>query len=262
MPRKLHVNEKAEAARERKEAVQQDKANRKAAANEDAKWADEGTTAAEKRAAERAAKQQQRDEQARQKREARAADEAAIESVKLAASARKQQKEIRLETGEEAPRRVTAFELQQRAEAAAAAAAEREAAERRRMQERLLTNVDHLAAGNINQARKAQLEQDAAKFGAGNVHVATTGGIESAIKAMTLAAGGAQAAAATAVDRNPERRRKAAFKLYEEEQMPVLKAFNPTLKFSQLKEMLFEQWQKAPENPVNQATAAAAAAGK
>ncbi|XP_026189994.1 coiled-coil domain-containing protein 124 [Cyclospora cayetanensis] len=53
-------------------------------------------------------------------------------------------------------------------------------------------------------------------------------------------------------DRHPERRMKAAFRVYEEQMMPRLKVENPTLKRSQLMELLLKQWKKAPENPFNQ----------
>ena len=54
------------------------------------------------------------------------------------------------------------------------------------------------------------------------------------------------------LDRHPERRLKAAFKKYEQEQMPMLKASNPKMRMSQLKQILYKQWQKSPENPLNQ----------
>lgn len=52
-------------------------------------------------------------------------------------------------------------------------------------------------------------------------------------------------------DRHPERRMKAAFKAYEDSEMPIIKAQNPSLKLSQLKQMIFKNWQKSPENPLN-----------
>lgn len=54
-------------------------------------------------------------------------------------------------------------------------------------------------------------------------------------------------------DRHPEKRMKAAFKAYEDLQVPILKAQNPSLKLSQLKQMIFKNWQKSPENPLNRA---------
>mmetsp|Transcript_11217 Transcript_11217/g.18324 ORF Transcript_11217/g.18324 Transcript_11217/m.18324 type:complete len:307 (+) Transcript_11217:14-934(+) len=54
------------------------------------------------------------------------------------------------------------------------------------------------------------------------------------------------------MDRNPEKRRKALFRSYEEREMARLRAENPKLKRSQLKERIFAAWQKSPENPMNQ----------
>jgi hypothetical protein len=52
-------------------------------------------------------------------------------------------------------------------------------------------------------------------------------------------------------DKHPEKRMKAAFKAYEDAQLPVLKSANPSLKLSQLRQLCFKNWQKAPENPLN-----------
>jgi hypothetical protein len=52
-------------------------------------------------------------------------------------------------------------------------------------------------------------------------------------------------------DRHPEKRMKAAFKAYEDAQLPIVKAENPSLKLSQIKQMIFKNWQKSPENPLN-----------
>lgn len=56
----------------------------------------------------------------------------------------------------------------------------------------------------------------------------------------------------TEEDRHPEKRMKAAYSAYEDREIPILKAQNPTLKLSQLKQLVFKNWQKAPENPKNQ----------
>lgn len=60
-------------------------------------------------------------------------------------------------------------------------------------------------------------------------------------------------ASGLSLDRHPERRVKAAFRAYEEEMMPQLKAENPSLKHSQLLEILAKNWKKSPKNPFNQA---------
>lgn len=53
-------------------------------------------------------------------------------------------------------------------------------------------------------------------------------------------------------DKHPERRLKAAFATYEEANMPRIKEENPTLRLSQLKQILRKEWQKSPDNPLNQ----------
>ncbi|XP_013403117.1 coiled-coil domain-containing protein 124 isoform X2 [Lingula anatina] len=54
------------------------------------------------------------------------------------------------------------------------------------------------------------------------------------------------------VERHPERRVKAAYAAYEEENLPRLKQENPNMRLSQLKQMLKKDWQKSPQNPLNQ----------
>ncbi|VVD02477.1 coiled-coil domain-containing protein 124 [Leptidea sinapis] len=58
----------------------------------------------------------------------------------------------------------------------------------------------------------------------------------------------------TEVDKHPEKRLKAAYTAFEEVTLPRLKAENPTLRLSQLKQMLRKEWLKSPENPLNQRT--------
>ncbi|WAQ97775.1 C124A-like protein [Mya arenaria] len=58
------------------------------------------------------------------------------------------------------------------------------------------------------------------------------------------------------LEKHPEKRMKAAFLKYEEENLPILKQENPNMRLSQLKQMLKKDWMKSPENPMNQRTAA------
>lgn len=51
------------------------------------------------------------------------------------------------------------------------------------------------------------------------------------------------------------RRAKAAFAAYTDRELPQLKLDRPGLKQSQYKDLLWKQWQKAPENPFNRAVA-------
>ncbi|KAG6454949.1 coiled-coil domain-containing protein 124 [Manduca sexta] len=54
------------------------------------------------------------------------------------------------------------------------------------------------------------------------------------------------------VDKHPEKRLKAAYTAFEEINLPRLKAENPSLRLSQLKQMLRKEWLKSPQNPLNQ----------
>ncbi|PBC27944.1 coiled-coil domain-containing protein 124 [Apis cerana] len=56
----------------------------------------------------------------------------------------------------------------------------------------------------------------------------------------------------TEIDRHPEKRVKAAYASFEERMMPIIKEQNPTLRLSQLKQILKKEWMKSPENPLNQ----------
>jgi hypothetical protein len=52
-------------------------------------------------------------------------------------------------------------------------------------------------------------------------------------------------------DKHPEKRLKAAFTTFEERELPRLKAENPNLRQSQIKQLLRKEWMKSPENPMN-----------
>ena len=54
-----------------------------------------------------------------------------------------------------------------------------------------------------------------------------------------------------AVDKHPEKRLKAAYEDYETERLPELKKENPGMRLSQLRQMLWKEWQKSPKNPLN-----------
>ncbi|KAJ3113429.1 hypothetical protein HDU96_003402 [Phlyctochytrium bullatum] len=58
------------------------------------------------------------------------------------------------------------------------------------------------------------------------------------------------------VEKHPEKRMKSAWAAFEEREMPILKAENPHLRLSQMKQLLQKKWKKSPENPMNQVAAA------
>ncbi|KAJ7700846.1 hypothetical protein B0H17DRAFT_213294 [Mycena rosella] len=66
---------------------------------------------------------------------------------------------------------------------------------------------------------------------------------------MDKASVGQQAAG---IERHPERRFKAAFEAYQERELPIARKEHPGLRLQQYKDLLFKQFQKAPENPFNQ----------
>ncbi|KAJ7118962.1 hypothetical protein C8R44DRAFT_186938 [Mycena epipterygia] len=49
-----------------------------------------------------------------------------------------------------------------------------------------------------------------------------------------------------------QRRFKAAFEAYQERELPIARKEHPGLRLQQYKDLLFKQFQKAPENPFNQ----------
>ncbi|KAJ1662890.1 hypothetical protein IW140_005383 [Coemansia sp. RSA 1813] len=53
------------------------------------------------------------------------------------------------------------------------------------------------------------------------------------------------------VDRHPERRAKAAYNLFLERETPRMREENPTLRLSKIRDILWKEWKKSPENPMN-----------
>ncbi|KAL2915051.1 hypothetical protein HK105_205374 [Polyrhizophydium stewartii] len=92
----------------------------------------------------------------------------------------------------------------------------------------------------------------AAAGAGGPVASYSASGIEAALDLLDLAAKDG-ASASDKLERHPEKRVKSAFAIFEEREMPILKAENPGLRLSQLKQALQKKWKKSPENPLNQA---------
>jgi hypothetical protein len=49
-----------------------------------------------------------------------------------------------------------------------------------------------------------------------------------------------------------ERRMKAAYMTFEDKHLPLIKAQNPNLRLSQIKQLIRKEWMKSSENPMNQ----------
>ncbi|WWC92365.1 uncharacterized protein L201_007322 [Kwoniella dendrophila CBS 6074] len=60
------------------------------------------------------------------------------------------------------------------------------------------------------------------------------------------------AKAAISIDAHPERRFKAAFEAYYERELPILKEEHKGLRLNQMRDIIYKQFQKSPENPFNQ----------
>lgn len=69
--------------------------------------------------------------------------------------------------------------------------------------------------------------------------------------ALTLAEGGV---ANKDIDRHPERRVKAAYAAFEDRRLPEIRKEQPGLRLQQYKNLLFKEFKKSPENPMNQDT--------
>lgn len=82
-------------------------------------------------------------------------------------------------------------------------------------------------------------------------------GIDDALDALSLATSKTDKASvgsqAAKIETHPERRFKAAFEAYKEEQLPNMKKEHPGLRLQQYNDRLYESFKKSPQNPFNQA---------
>ncbi|KAH3661529.1 hypothetical protein OGAPHI_006377 [Ogataea philodendri] len=77
-------------------------------------------------------------------------------------------------------------------------------------------------------------------------------GIEDSIAALSLLKN--DAVGAKEIDRHPERRFKAALAAYTERRLPEFKKENPGLRKQQLEQLIYKEFQKSDENPMNKET--------
>lgn len=78
-------------------------------------------------------------------------------------------------------------------------------------------------------------------------------GIDDALEALALT-GRDGGVASKDIDRHPERRVKAAYNAFEEKHLGEYRKENPGLRLQQVKQLVFKDFQKSPENPMNQDT--------
>ncbi|XP_074561306.1 uncharacterized protein LOC141817565 [Curcuma longa] len=234
MPKKMGVNTKAEEARARRSAAEADRKERETKEKEEKYWRDaEGSKS-------RAAKKREDEAEKRAEAAARRAETRKIAEQEQrdleAAGRRPDPKAARVSIP--VPK-VTEAQLQRR---------------REEEQQRILQTAD---AAKKRQSRTAD-EQEYDRI----VMVENTNRDDSIIEAHNVDEAIAKmvlSEPALPADRHPERRLKASFKAFEEEELPKLKEEKPGLTFNQYRDMIWKLWKKSPDNPLNQTGVAGAA---
>ncbi|CAN0299066.1 unnamed protein product [Ascophyllum nodosum] len=249
------VNTKVAAAKERQEQVASSKTAKTRAAEEAEQareWAKGSNQKGSKKEEEAARKQEEKMAKLAAKKAAEEEDAKELAGFK---SVVKPKKKVEVPPWEAAlissstmsnkeRKRQEAAKRQAEAEAARKAKAERAEAEAKAMRDAGIQMVDdsELLEGSANPNRR----------GGGEVEEWASG-IDAALASL-----GVDGGAGAGAERHPEKRMKAALLAYEERELPRLKEEKPGLKLRQYKEMIFQQFQKSPENPINRARAAEA----
>uniref|UniRef100_A0A914ZC00 Coiled-coil domain-containing protein 124 n=1 Tax=Panagrolaimus superbus TaxID=310955 RepID=A0A914ZC00_9BILA len=217
MGKKLTENTKAVAARTRKAEVKAEENVKKQKAKEDALWTDDD---------KQLQKKQQRKEEEERKRL-----EALQRKQELKAAYEEDMNKAVASKGKvQAPQKVTL----------AAIHAQKEAEKKAQEEE------DRIRAAQAQKIEvpTAELEENLNRLDL-DAHQARN--VDEAIKALNTSGG-----PATAIDKHPEKRLKSAYTTFEDTRLPELKIEHPTFRLSQLRQILKKEWQKSPENPLNQ----------
>jgi len=213
MPKKFGINTKSDEARIRKEVVKRQENEKKQKQKEDKEWEDNDPKILAKE------KKKKEQEEKRKEQLAKKAENKAIEEKEKQELAK-----IYAKPKDTKVSRALIEEERQRDR-------EREEAERRKRD-----NEEQPIEENINHViRNQMLEHDG--------EIVDARSVTEALDQFDIE---------SQLDKHPEKRLKAAYLAYESEQLPTLRLENPGLKLSQLKEIIWKQWQKAPENPLNQ----------
>lgn len=226
MPKKNSAwgeNSKAVEARERKSNARKAEQDKKQKTVEDAYWKDDDKNIDRKK---------ERKDNAEQKKQ---------EALKRKQDARKLLEEEEAKTTESskktsaAPKKVTMSDIDK-------------IKEKERKQQELLAKEKEKERKNLTDNPEMEEENP-------NIKMAQILAEEGAIEARSLTDAievlDIGAAGVSGTDRHPEKRMKAAYNEFEERELPKLKAENPNLRLSQLKQILRKEWQKSPENPLN-----------
>lgn len=213
MPKKMGENSKAVEARERKAAEKKATAAKAAKAAEDKLWTDDDKNLAKKKA-RKEEEDRKRAEQLAKKEENKRLLDAEMNSIKTTGKV-SIQKTTRAQINEETERRNRNIELINKANQK--------------------PNVVVLAKEDLLVENLNRVVLDST--------VAST--VDEAITVLNDCQ--------MEEDKHPEKRMKAAFKAYEEANLPRIKSENPGLKLSQMKQIIFKDWQRSPDNPMNKA---------
>ncbi|KAJ7978667.1 coiled-coil domain-containing protein [Quillaja saponaria] len=226
MPKKMGINSKAEEARARKSAAEDERKQREAREKEDHYWREaEGSKS--RAAKKREEEAEKRAEAAARKAEARRLAE--LEEKEIEKSIKKPDKKAD-RVAIPVPK-VTEAELRKRREEEQAEL-ERKAGEAKKRQSRTAAEEEYERMVLVMNKNRDDSIIEARS-------------VEDAIAQMTVADN-------LPVDRHPERRLKASFKAFEEAELPKLKEEKPGLTHTQYKDMIWKLWKKSPDNPLNQ----------
>eukprot|EP00736_Rhodelphis_marinus_P012889 Rmarinus@m.15978 len=226
MPKKFTgMNSKAAEARARRAGEKAAVREKELKAKEDAFWADDDKNLARK------ANRQEEAQRKKEEQERKRAELAEIVSKEEEENKKINKKLARPSSGKGGARpKLTRKQIEDMKEKARIEREKKKAAEAAGVVE---PAEDHFAVEeNPNRA----LAEFVATSG-----IAVTDTIDEAIAVLNDTEG--------AVDMHPERRRKARYNAFEERRMAELKEEYKSLRRTQLKEMIWKEWQKSPENP-------------
>nr|XP_027200239.1 coiled-coil domain-containing protein 124-like isoform X1 [Dermatophagoides pteronyssinus] len=216
MPKKLGVNTKAVEAKLRKETAKKTKEELIEKQKEDEYWRDD-----DKLIGRKMDRQQQREskkhEQAQRKAQNRAAYEEEMKNIQSISSSSSKPKNI-------TTKKITRSQIQTFVDKKQTLDGGES-----KVQQQQPTHLEVPLEENIN---RLQIDGDEAR------------NIDEAINILSEKE--------AEIDRHPERRMKAAWAAYEQKHLARIKQENPSLRLSQLKEMLRKEFNKSPENPMNQ----------
>nr|CAD2168871.1 unnamed protein product [Meloidogyne enterolobii] len=225
MPKKFQgENTKAAASKARKADAKAAEKERQDREREDALWADDNKHV-QRKMQRKNDQEQKRQQQLDRKVENQKAYEQ--EMTKLAEVSKSSTAKF------STPAKVTQAQIEREKE--------REEFERKEMEQKRLLEQQKIVSEQpelVENVNRLQIEGDSAT------------NVDEAIRVLRGSVDGASSSISQ--DQHPEKRLKAAYATFEENRLPRLKEEHPTLRLSQLKQLLKKEWQKSADNPLNQ----------